>query len=68
MVQFGLGVVRDLGPLGEVLTQEAVGVLVAAALPGTTRVTEIDRYASVDSEAGVRGGSELRTTNDGAIV
>jgi hypothetical protein len=47
--------VRDLGTFGEVLTKQAVGVLVAAPLPGTARVAEIDRHAGGDRELGVRG-------------
>ena len=42
VVEVGLGVVRDLGALREVLTQQPVGVLVAAALPGAARVAEVD--------------------------
>ena len=33
-VEVGLGEAREIGSSGEVLSQQAVGVLVAAALPG----------------------------------
>src|ERR1035438_10189054 len=33
---------REVGALGEVLAQEAVGVLAGAALPRCVRVTEVD--------------------------
>ena len=39
---------RQVGALGEVLAQEAVGVLVGAALPGAMRVAEVDRDAGGD--------------------
>jgi hypothetical protein len=39
--------------LREVLAQQAVRVLVGAALPGTVRVGEVDRDAGLDRELGV---------------
>ncbi len=42
-------------PLGHVLTQEAVRVLVGSSLPRARRVTEIDLNPGVDREAGVVG-------------
>ncbi len=41
---------REISALGEVLAQESVGVLVAAALPRTARVGEVDRDAGLDFE------------------
>ena len=43
------------GAFGEVLTQQAVGVLVAATLPGAVRVAEVDRQAGVDAQLRVLG-------------
>ena len=40
-VEVDLGEDREIGLLGEVLAKHAVGVLVAAPLPGTPRVTEV---------------------------
>jgi hypothetical protein len=45
--------VTEPGVAGEVLAQQPVGVLVAAALPWTTRVTEVDRRTAGDGEHGV---------------
>ncbi len=44
--------------LGEVLAEQSVGVLIAAPLPWTAWVAEIDRQAGVDGEADV--ASHLR--------
>ena len=41
-VEFGAGVAVQVGAFGEVLAQQAVGVLVGAALPGRVRVGEVD--------------------------
>ena len=49
-------ILRDAGQaltFRKVLAEETVGVLVAAALPWTPRVAEIDREAGVDGEAEV---------------
>ena len=46
---------REVGPLGEVLAEEAVGVLVAAALPGAVWLAEVDLDAGLDREPGVLG-------------
>src|ERR1700733_14983658 len=40
-VQMCLGVDRQVCPLGEVLPQQAVGVLVGAALPGALRIAKV---------------------------
>jgi hypothetical protein len=45
----------EVGALGEVLTQEPVGVLVRAALPWAVRVSEEHRDAGLDGERGVGG-------------
>src|SRR5215211_7045045 len=48
-------VLAEVGALGEILAQQAVGVLVGAPLPGAVRVTEVDRQAGVDPQLGVLG-------------
>ena len=54
IVELGL---RDLGEVccSRVLPEQAVGVFVGAALPGTARVTEIDLNTGVNRELGVLG-------------
>ncbi len=59
-VEFGGDLVEQPGPVegkiaafGEVLTQQPVGVLVRATLPGTVRVAEVDRHAGRGSDLGV---------------
>ncbi|MNJ02910.1 hypothetical protein D3C73_1630400 [compost metagenome] len=58
-MQSGLqGFIRDLGeigPLGEKLPQEAIGILIGAALPGGIRICEIHLYAMSGFQAGVTG-------------
>src|SRR5438105_15549730 len=49
------GPAREVGAFGEVLAQQAVGVLVRPALPGAVRVGEVDRDAGLDPEHGVGG-------------
>lgn len=44
----------EIGALREVLEQ-AVGVLAGPALPGASRIAEVDRYAALDAEAEVLG-------------
>src|SRR6266508_1894991 len=39
----------EVGPSGEVLAEQAVGVFVAAALPGAVRIAEVDVEADVDA-------------------
>jgi hypothetical protein len=41
-VEVGLAVARQVGALGQVLAQEAVGVLAGAPLPGALGVAEVD--------------------------
>ena len=43
LVQPFLRVDREVGTLGEVLAQQAIGVLVRPALPRTLRIAEVDR-------------------------
>ena len=57
--EFVGAVAGEVGPFREVLAQQAVGVLVGAALPGALRVAEVDRQAGVDRAAG-RGGPSRR--------
>src|SRR5712664_2709597 len=40
----------EIGSLWEVLAQQAVGILVGAALPGTVRVAEVDLQPSADPQ------------------
>ena len=42
-------------PLGKYWPQQAVGVLVGAALPGAVGVTEVDVEVGIDSQLGVLG-------------
>src|SRR5207249_541064 len=49
-VEIGLRVVRQLGALGEVLPQQAIRVLVRAALPGALWVAEVDLHVRGDAE------------------
>src|SRR5438477_12318979 len=53
VVEVGLGVQGEVAALGEVLTQQSVGVLVGAALPWAFRVTEVDRHTGVHTESRV---------------
>ena len=46
---------RQIGALGKVLAEQAVGVLVAAPLPGAVGVAEVDRQAGLDGEPDVFG-------------
>ena len=43
-VELPLGVAPEVGPLRKVLPQQAVRVLVRAALPGAARIAEVDRH------------------------
>ena len=49
------GVSAEVGALWEVLAQQAVGVLVGAALPGAVRIAEVDVDVGVDAELSVLG-------------
>src|SRR5437879_5594270 len=55
LVEVGLGVPGEVGPLGQVLAHEAVPVLVGAALPGRVGVAEVDGDPSRDAEACMGG-------------
>ena len=54
-IQFGSCVDAEVGVLGEVLAEQPVAVLVAAALPRTVGITEEDGDLRVDGELGVLG-------------
>jgi hypothetical protein len=54
-IQGGLVELAQVGASGEVLAEQPVGVLVAATLPGATRITEVHLDAGVDRELGVLG-------------
>src|SRR5215218_8117017 len=47
-VELGFADGAEVGALGEVLAQQAIGVLVGAALPGGVRIAEVDLDAGVD--------------------
>ena len=50
-VELGLGHMSQGSTFGKVLAEEAVRVLVGAALPGVARVAEVDGDAGLDCEA-----------------
>ena len=54
-VEVASGVSGEVCAFGEVLAQQAVGVLVGAALPGAVGVTEVDVEVGIDSQLGVLG-------------
>ena len=54
-VEVVLVVAGQVGALGEVLAQQAVGVLVGAALPGAVWIAEVDRHAGTDKLLRVLG-------------
>ncbi len=41
-VQLALGVARQVGPLGQVLAQQAIGILVGPPLPGAVQIGKED--------------------------
>ena len=51
-----LGVSGRVGPLGEVLAQQAVGVLVGAALPEAVGVAEVRLHVGRGGHACMQGG------------
>ena len=53
-IQLRLGVAGEVGPLRQILPQQAIGVLVGAALPRTVRVAEVDLDAGGAAERGRR--------------
>ena len=55
MVEVVLAVGGQVGAFGEELADEAVEVLVGAALPGRVRVAEVDGDTGGDAERGVGG-------------
>jgi hypothetical protein len=54
-IQGSLVELAQVGALGQVLAEQAVGVLVGAALPGAARVTELDLDTGVNRELQVLG-------------
>src|SRR5262245_61917723 len=50
-IEVGLGEAREIGSSREVLSQQAVGVLVTATLPWTARITEVNLHVSGNREA-----------------
>src|SRR4051794_17974395 len=55
VVEVGAGVGGQVGALGEVFAEQAVGVLVAGALLGAVRVGEVDLDAGGGGDLGVSG-------------
>src|SRR5262245_50203184 len=53
-IEVGLGEAREIGSSREVLSQQAVGVLVAATLPWTARITEVNLQVGGNREACAR--------------
>ena len=49
-IQLRLGVASEVGPLRQILAQQAIGVLVGPALPRTVGVAEIDLHPGGDRE------------------
>ena len=49
-IQLGLGVAGEVGPLRQILAQQAVRVLVGPALPRTVGIAEIDLHPGGDRE------------------
>jgi hypothetical protein len=54
-IEFVLAVDRQIGALGQVLAQQAVGVLTGAALPGAVRIAEVNLHAGGGSEFAMAG-------------
>src|SRR6516225_3487895 len=50
-IEVGLGEAREIGSSREVLSQQAVGVLVAATLPWTARITQVNLHIGSNREA-----------------
>src|ERR1700722_18333820 len=55
LVEIGLRVDGQVGFLREVLSQQAGGIFIGAALPGALRITEVDFHIRVHREALVFG-------------
>ncbi|PAV66370.1 hypothetical protein WR25_04289 [Diploscapter pachys] len=54
-IQLFLAVYRQVCALGQVLADQAIDVLVAAALPGAVRVTEVDGHPRLLGDLGMPG-------------
>jgi hypothetical protein len=54
-IELFLAIDRQVRSLGQILTQQAVGVLTRATLPGTMRVAEVDAHAGVGRQFGMAG-------------
>jgi hypothetical protein len=54
-IELFLAIDRQVRSLGQILTQQAVGVLTGAPLPGTMRVAEVDAHAGVGRQFGMAG-------------
>ena len=44
LVELRLGVAGQIGSLGQVLSQQSIGVFVRSSLPGAVRITEVNFY------------------------
>ena len=53
-IELFLAIDRQVRSLGQILTQQAVGVLTGAALPGTMWIAEVDAHAGVGRQFGRR--------------
>ena len=54
-IEFFFRVDRKVSAFGKILTKQPVGVFVAAPLPRTSRVTEVNLNSTIDGEALVLG-------------
>ena len=66
LVEIGLRITGQVGVLGEVLSQQPVGVFVGALLPGALRITEEDLHIGGHGEALVFGHLQPSVPGQGA--
>src|SRR3954465_858931 len=66
VLEVGGTVHREVAAFGEVLAEQPVGVLVAAALPGAGRVAEVDRHVGGHAEGPVGGPPRPPAPRQGA--
>jgi hypothetical protein len=65
-IQGDLVELAQVGTLGQVLAEQAAGVLVGAALPRATRIAEEDLDTGVDGELGVLSHLSAVVPGEGA--
>ena len=64
-IQIFLAIAAQIGSLGELLAQQAVGVFVASPLPGAIGVTEVHLHAGVVRELLVLGHLPASVVGEG---